>query len=333
MSARKIFIFTTLLVSILNPTASRIWVKSAFAGDQATIVVMGEDADEDTIPRHNRIFNRVSDALKARMIEMGFKTFNETAITMDITNPGRVRRTDAELVSVAKSITDTPIDVIIPFQIYASPQGDNYSDIKKLQIRISGRLLQIATGRELGNFEVSVGPKGIRPLPSNCNSDCVLERVGDEAKIVANEVGSVLAKKLDELSPIQKKSEGSPSTTSSPSTINTKPVLADTKKEVEKSSDVKCSGLSTAYTVVLDGFDSSDIEIIEQTMIALQGYEHHRALNSRTKHSEYWYETCSDRSRLERNFRTLASQMPGQVRLELSGNKLVLEKVPGAPKR
>lgn len=333
MKARKKIIYTTLIVSILNPVISPISVMSAYAGDQATVVVMGEDADEDTIPRHNRIFNRVSDALKARMIEMGFKTFNETAVTMDITNPGRVRRTDAELISVAKSITDTPIDVIIPFQIYASPQGDNYSDIKKLQIRISGRLLQIATGRELGNFEVSIGPKGIRPLPANCNSDCVLERVGDEAKIVANEVGAVLAKKLDELSPVQKKSEGSSPLTSSPSAAPPKPVLTETKKEPEKSSDTKCAGLSSAYTIVLDGFDSSDIETIEQTMIALQGYEHHRALNSRTKHSEYWYETCSDRARLERNFRTLASQMPGQVRLELTGNKLVFEKVPGAPKR
>jgi hypothetical protein len=40
---------------------------------------------------------------------------------MDITDPGRVRRTDAELISVAQNLTAAPIDVISTFQIYASP--------------------------------------------------------------------------------------------------------------------------------------------------------------------------------------------------------------------
>lgn len=303
-------------------------VVPAQAGDQPNVMVVGEDADEDTIPRHSRIFNRVLDSLKNRMIEMGFKTYNETALTMDSTDPGRVRRTDAELISVAKSISDVPIDVIIPFQIYASAQDDNYSDIKRLRIRIVGRMIQISTGRDLGNFEVSLPPRGLKPLPRNCNPDCILESVGDAAKPIASEVGTILSRKLDGLSP---------STKSSMQAITKPAPLKDTtnSSDVLKNSAASegCVGLPSAYTIVLNGFDPQDIETIERMLIAFSGYEHHRPVQTRTRYAEYWYETCSDRAKLERNLRSLADQLAGQNRVELSGNRFEIERVPGAGAR
>ena len=50
-----------------------------------------------------------------------------------------------------------------------------------------------------------MGPRGLKPLPVNCNRDCILESVGDPAEPIAHEVGIVLAGKLDELSPIRPK--------------------------------------------------------------------------------------------------------------------------------
>ena len=35
---------------------------------QTTVLVMGEDWDEDTIPRNSRVFNGVMDALERRMV-------------------------------------------------------------------------------------------------------------------------------------------------------------------------------------------------------------------------------------------------------------------------
>ena len=66
---------------------SGIGTPAAKAADQPNVLIMGEDADEDTVPRHSRIFNRVSDALRTRMMELGFKVYNETAVTMNITMP------------------------------------------------------------------------------------------------------------------------------------------------------------------------------------------------------------------------------------------------------
>lgn len=300
----------------------------AQAGEQPNLLVVGEDADQDTVPRGSRIFNRVLAALTTDMRELGFKIYDETAVGMDITSPGRVRRVDAELISVAQRIPQPPIDAIVVFQIYASVQQNAYSDIKELRVRIAGRMIQVQTGKALGNFEVAVGPRGLRPLPVSCNRDCILEHVGNEAKPIAHEVGIVLARKLDELSPT--KAKGSSALTApAPATVTAEvppPAAAP-------ASAGTCSGMSTAYTIVVRGFDPDDTGQIERLLMSFQGYEHHRPVRAQTRMSEYWYETCSDHARLERNLRIMLEQMPGQNRLALSGHRFEIEKIAGAAKR
>lgn len=329
---RIIFLSLTILYSSISSATH------THAAEQPNVMVVGEDADEDTVPRHSRVFNRVSDAIRNQMMAMGFQTFNETAVTMDITNPGRIRRTDAELISVARSITAAPIDVIIPFQIYASTNRDAYSDMSHLRIRIVGRMVQVQSGKDLGNFEVAVGPKGLRPLPIGCNPDCILEHVGDEAKPIANEVGSILARKLDEISPTSSKSainEPAPVKIAAETTKAPPPpkVAPTTPADPVAASSKDCTGLQTAYTIILTGFESEDVDAIEKILIAFNGYQHHRPVRSRTKYSEYWYETCSDRSRLERNIRSMTDQLPGKNRYELSGGQIQIEHIPSMGKR
>lgn len=282
-------------------------VDVAAAGDQPNILIMGEDADEDTVPRHSRIFNRVVMALQSHMQERGFTVFDETSATMDVTNPGRVRRADAELISVARAI-DTPINVIVPFQIYAASQDNAYSDIKELKIRVSGRLVEVHTGKALGNFEVSVGPRGLRPLPVSCDRDCVLEHVGDEAKIVANEVGLILAEKLRNIAASQ-----------AAATVPADQVATSTCEQ----------GLATAYMVVIKDFASEDIRKIEDMLVSFPGYKTHRPIRSQSRYTEIWYETCSDRARLQRNAQSMAEMFPGKNRVSLAANQLEIQHVMG----
>ena len=301
---------------------------AAIAGEQPNLLVMGEDADEDTVPRHSRIFNRVLAALTTDMDELGFKVYDETAVGMDITDAGRVRRVDAELISLAQRIQQPPIDVIVVFQIYASVQQNAYSDIKDLRVRISGRMIQVQTGKALGNFEAAVGPRGLKPLPVNCNRDCILEYVGDQAKPIAHEVGIVLARKLDELSPV-KATSTSPIT--QPAAAAPTPAPAPTPGQIANATP--CSGMSTAYTIVLRGYDPEEAGYIEKVLMSFQGYEHHRPVRTETRYAEYWYETCSDDARLERNLRTMTEQLQGQNRLALSAPGFEIEKIPSVGKR
>ena len=298
----------------------------SFAGDQPNVLFMGEDADEDTVPRHSRIFNRVDDALRAQMMDLGFHVYNETATTLDTTDPSRVRRTDAELISVAQNVTAAPIDVVVSFQIYASSRDNAYSDIKQLRIRVVGRMLQVQTGRDLGNFEVAVGPRGLKPIPPKCDRDCILEHVGDEAKPIAHEVGAALASKLDDLSPsaplVPKADAIIKATPAEPTTPAAQPTAA-----------AQCAGVSTAYTIVLDNFEPEVIGDIEQRLMTFQGYETHRPVRSETRSVEYWYETCSDRARLERNLREMLAGLDVKTHIALVNNRFEIERVLGNPKR
>lgn len=295
----------------------------ALAGEQPNLLVVGDDADQDTVPRNSRIFNRVLAALTSDMNDLGFKVYDETAVGMDITHPSRVRRTDAELISVAQRIPKPPIDVIVVFQVYASVQQNAYSDIKELRVRIPGRMIQVQTGKTLGNFEVAVGPRGLTPLPVNCNRDCILENVGDQAVPIAHEVGTVLASKLDELSPVAPKNSVA---SAGPAPLSPPPGPATTALP-------GCTGMSTAYTIVLRGFEPDETGWIEQTLAAFQGYEHERPVRTMTRYAEYWYETCSDDARLQRNLGIMLDQMHGQYRLALTGHQFEIEKIPSAAAR
>jgi hypothetical protein len=162
-------------------------------GGQPNIIIMGEDADKDTIPRNSHIFKRVLDALVNEMNDEGFNVYDETAVTLDNFAQGRIRRTDAEIIDIARSVKRPPIDVAVIYAIYAHAQERGYTN--KLHVRIAGRLLNVRSGRRLGNFEVEMPePANVAP---NCGRNCVLEAVGRDAGALGRDLGAVLAVKLD----------------------------------------------------------------------------------------------------------------------------------------
>ncbi|WP_331317679.1 hypothetical protein [Methylobacterium mesophilicum] len=167
----------------------------ARAQSKPNVVVMGEDADEDAVPRGNRIFQRVIHELSETMNLRGYNVYDETAVAMGFTQANRVRRRDAELIEVARAVQTPPLDVVAVFQIYASASKSPYSDIVRPEIRIPGRLLNVRTGQSLGSFEVA----GLQlpPLPQGCDRECLLERVGAEAKTVGADLAAALTAKLD----------------------------------------------------------------------------------------------------------------------------------------
>ncbi|NUB46738.1 hypothetical protein GEU84_020300 [Fertoebacter nigrum] len=280
-------------------------VPVAVAADQPTMLIMGEDADTDTVPRNSRIFTRVVAALQEQVQVRGFKVYDETALSKDITDPGRVRRTDAELLTLAERLGPPPIDVVLAFQIFASADTANALGISDLRIRVSGRMLNVATGEALGNYEVAYRPGELPPLPAQCDRECVIERVGDEARRIAADLGAVLATRLDQLSPVAD---------------------AATLEEVY-GAKVSCAGLTTAYEVSLRGFDNAEMNQINEHLISFSGYKAHRPLRSDSVQTDYWYETCGDFARLMQNLRLMAEIMNVEVRVASISNRLEVERL------
>ncbi len=93
-----------------------------------------------------------------------------------------MRRQDVELLEIGRAVRP-PMDVVVIFQIYASARKGLDSDIVRPEVRIPGRIHRPALrpGRgeafEAGGFELP-------PLPRSCDRECLLERVGDESKIL-----------------------------------------------------------------------------------------------------------------------------------------------------
>ena len=146
---------------------------NAMAIEKPNVLVMGEDADEDTVPRNSRVFRRVLDAVASQLDLEGFDVFDETALTLDDFAQGRVRRTDAEVLEIARTITRPPIDVVVLFSIYASAEERAFTT--KVKTRIEGRMINAHTGRRLGSF--SVASPGEWNAPKDCPRECLLEVV------------------------------------------------------------------------------------------------------------------------------------------------------------
>ncbi len=304
----------------------------ATAGEQPNILVMGEDADRDTVPRNHRVFNRVIEALATELGQLGFQVYDETAVSLDVTRQGRIRRSDAELITVAKRIQQPPIDVIAVFSIYVNVQKNINADIWDLGIRIPGRLLQVQTGRRIDSFEVDYPVGSLPPVPPNClndartDQDCLFEFVGGQARRIAQDLGAALATKLDFQSPTAAQPGGGP--TASPGMAGPGPGPAG-----PKFGEPQCVGMTTAYVISLVGFDPQEVTAIEEYLVAFSGYDHHRPLRTSARVTEYWYESCSDVARLNRNLRLMLEQMGLQGRLAMTSNRFQIDKIAPPLKR
>ena len=174
MRVCQLFIFCYV---IMSPGIA----STAIAADRPNILIMGEDADTDSVPRNSQVFDRVLNALSNQLHDVGFDVFDETAITLNNFTQGRVHRSDAELIDIAKSIHRPPIDVVVIFSIYSTSQKNKYTT--KIQTRIQGRMLNVQTGQRLGNVELDY-PEGWN-APVGCDRDCLLSTVGKHSKIIA----------------------------------------------------------------------------------------------------------------------------------------------------
>jgi hypothetical protein len=276
------------------------------------IVVMGEDADEDSVPRGNRIFNRVIAALTEEMNVQGHDVFDETAIAMDINPANRVRRRDSELIEVARAVQNPPLDVVVVFSIYASVREGAYSDVLRPDVRIPGRILNLRTGQQIGSFEID--GLDLPPLPVVCERECLLEEVGNHAAIMGAELAAALTLKLDGFVGSVPADAGA--------IIVTQPSTGGAVTTADG-----CDSLPTAYVIRFDGFTTEEITALEEYVNSYSCVQSARPVRASERSAEYWYETRSDSARLNRNLRLTLEHMGVEGQLKFSGNTMIVTKV------
>lgn len=262
------------------------------AAAPVNLLVMGEDADPDTIERHTTVFDRVRDAIADEMRGGDVAVYDETAVTMEFYDQGRVRRPDAELISLARSVQIVPIDAVTSFQIHAAAAPTAYEGISDLRLRISGRVIGVADGQVLGGYEVRFAPGELPMLPLQCDRRCLFDFVGDQAVPIAREVGAALSAQLADLM-VDPDASAAPTDPSAPA---------------------GCAA-ARGFTLAFKGFSAEDLARFDLFLAAFQGYARHHPLED-GEVTEVWYETCAAPDRLERNLRAMFEQTGAEVWLE-----------------
>ncbi len=279
----------------LAAAAAAPQAQTASPNERINLLVMSDDADTDTVPRNHRVFNRVQLALSS----------------MDITRTNRVRRTDAQLYEIAR-LVPTPIDVIVVYQIYASVRTTPNVGMRVPVIRIPGRILYSRTGQFIGTFEV--GDFQLQPLPVNCQSECVLENVGAQARVLANDLGSAIAQKLTSF--VRAPQAAAAPLAGKDGASGPVPVAAD-----------GCSNLPTDYVFQLRDFSASEVTRIEGEFVRWGCYQQHRTTQMSATSADFFYRTSADSARITRNFRLMLELVGLNAQVTMSQNRITVTRI------
>jgi hypothetical protein len=267
----------------------------SYATDSVNLLIMIEDADKDSVPRDSRINKRVHSSISQQLNHIA-DVYDETRITLNNFKQGRVRRTDAELLDIARSITRPPIDIVVIFSTYSSVKTNEY--VKKARARVEGRLLHAKSGQFLDNFEVQ-SPRSWT-VPYTCDSQtCMLEEMGDEAKVLGNELGLILAEKLNGLL----------------NGVSTKNRSAQTAK------------MFNDYYLEFDGFSAQDVASIEEYLLIFSGHISHRPTQQRFTRSTLLYRSTINSAKLSRNLLKLLEELNMRATINFEGNTFSLKRI------
>lgn len=282
--------FTCFIGALLS---SLMFSALSNAADNPNVLVLGEDSQKNSVPRNNPVYQRVLHTVSEQLHIHNFNVYDETAITLDSFAQGRVGRTDSELIDIARSIRQPPIDVVVMFTIFASQQTLEHTT--KVKARVEGRLLQVQTGKFLGSFEVNSGK--LWNAPQGCSQSCLYDVVGDKARILANDLAAVLAEKLSWL--YQASEEN---------TLNSNDML-------------------TEYVLVFDGFTLADFSAIEEYLVIFSGYNSHRPIESRYTFQEIWYQSSIPVAKLNRNLQKMLAELSFSSHVTFEGNTFTIKKI------
>ena len=258
------------------------------------LLVMGVDDDPSSIRRSQPAFDSVLNAFASALQNRGFAVFDETALTLDTHRQGRVRRSDHELIDIAKSLRNPPIDVVVLFSVY--PITDRRANTMRYSVRVGGRLLDVQSGRRLGNY--SYRPSDFRNIRPGASRRELNDKVLELAVYSAEEVADVVAAKLSR--------------------------QARPRHRGYRDRD---SGYVRTYQVVLRGFHSGDASDLERYLMDMPGYRGLRTARATGVQYDYSYSSTLDEAAIRRNLVDGLDVLGLRGRIYVEGNRITVRAV------
>lgn len=289
----------TVVLTVVLAAAGMLGMSRAEAANMA-LVIAAEDADPTSVRRDHQVMRRVLAALTEMMNTRGFDIYDETAACMEITEPGRVRRKDTELIAVIRQCAAPaipgmrprpPIDALVILELFITErQAKSAGGMWFATPRVAGRVLSVRTGQHLGGFEV--GGEEIFAGPRSSDETTRLNRIGSESRLFAEKLGMALADKLAALNVVGP--DG-------------------------------CAGRSQDYVLTFTGFPREQMTKVEELMMRFGCYRAHRPLKADAGRVQYYYATHAAESSILTNLRTLMEYLEakGDITKTAAGEYLV----------
>jgi hypothetical protein len=270
----------------------------AAAGDKVNVLVFNEDQDTDAIPADSRIHGKILDSVRKEFANMDIAVYDETFVSnLGMGFAQNVRRSDAEILDIARSVQRPPIDVAVVYTVYASARQLSYAT--PVVINIEGRMINVRTGQFYDSFDFT-SPRELK-APAKCNRDCIIRFVGEQGRREAEKFGVAMASKLS--------------------------MMIDSQFAMGGGGASDTSGIPNAYTLEFSGFTPEDMNRIEEYLVIFSGYESHRPIYSGPRRSEIWYESKITSAKLTRNLNKMLAELDIQKVMEFSGNTVRIEKI------
>ena len=263
----------------------------AMAMDQR-VVITGEDSHKNSVERTSEVFTRVISKLQEALRRSGYDVIDEDMLAVKLGFSFNSRRPKAELMETlmtANSTQDASVQSRLAVVFAIFPQVRKGSAFRKLQVRLRGDVYDLKNLTSLATFEYA--PSKVYVLPKNqslCDHMCVEEKIGDNARDVARELGDVLAKKLDIA--IAKIEGGSAASGASAS-----------------------SGLTTTYNLSMVRFSTSQMLKFRKAMQANPSISSLDTISSQSSERKYALKSSSDLFKFSSDPPTIPPNIPSSA--------------------
>ena len=184
---------------ILLAVGVALAVPNGSATAQTRVVVTGEDSNKNSTARTDEVFRRVISQLQESMSRSGYQVIDEDMLGVKLGFSFNSRRPKTELIEtlmLANQTEDATVQSRLAVVFAIFPQIKKTSVSRKLEVRIRGDIYDLESMRPLANFEYK-NKKAILVPKRDCDSMCISEKLGENARDVAREVGDVIVQKLN----------------------------------------------------------------------------------------------------------------------------------------
>jgi hypothetical protein len=314
-------------ISTLHPAAAQV--------RRVNALVMLEDADPETMSRNVAIYRRVLPQLQEDLSTRGVQVYDENINAIAFQRPDKRRRSDVELVTIARAVAQSqPLDVVILFSIVASAQQDVVvPSILHPKVRIPGRVINIHSGQLVGAFEVN--PTRLPVLPNPCDNVCLTEEVGNDAKLIADDLADALATKLAGFT-----SGGIAPLSGGPGDLPPPPLGPPPGPGPGPEGPVVvggpvggpppqagCDALPGDIKIAVRNFLPGELMEVERNLRQFGCFNALTPIRSGATFAEYAYNTSAGMARIDRNLRVMLDYLGLRGQVSFDGNEFQVTKI------